>query len=269
MNPDPHPANEAVILDVRHVSMTFRGLHALRDVSLDLRAGEIQGIIGPNGAGKTTLFNCLAGVIQPVSGQILLRGRDIVGKTAPAVARQGIARTFQNIKLFDHMSVLDNVRTAQQARVPFNLIEVLAGTPSFARKEKAIRESAFDLLETFDLTAHWDQLAGSLPYGAQRRLEMARALATLPAVLLLDEPAAGMNETETDSLHQMIVAVRDRYQVSIILVEHDMRLIMGLCDRVTVLSYGEVIARGLPAEIRQNIAVIESYLGKISQPTQS
>jgi branched-chain amino acid transport system ATP-binding protein len=250
------------ILSIRSLSKSFRGLVALHDVTLDLRPGEIHGIIGPNGAGKTTLFNCLTGALAPTAGEIHFRGRNIAGLPTPAIARLGIARTFQNIRLFGTLSVLDNVRVAQQLRTGFNLPEVLASLPAFHRKEAAIRDFAFKLLDTFGLSDHWDQQAMNLPYGAQRRLEMARALATQPTVLLLDEPAAGMNETETDTLHQMIQTVREQFGVSIILVEHDMRLIMNLCDRVMVLNYGEVIAHGTPAEIRQNAAVIESYLGK-------
>lgn len=250
------------ILSIRSLSKSFRGLVALHDVTLDLLPGEIHGVIGPNGAGKTTLFNCLTGTLPPTSGEIHFKGQNIAGLPTPAIARLGIARTFQNIRLFGNLSVLDNVRVAQQLRTSFNLPEVFGSLPSFRRKENAIRDAAFQLLETFDLAAQWDQQANNLAYGAQRRLEMARALATQPGVLLLDEPAAGMNETETDALHRMIQAVREQFKVSIILVEHDMRLIMNLCDRVLVLNYGEVIAHGTPAEIRQNTSVIESYLGK-------
>ncbi len=251
------------ILQVNALSKAFRGLQALQDVSLGLYEGEIEGVIGPNGAGKTTLFNCLSGALAPTAGEILFENNPIGGLTAPAIARLGIARTFQNIRLFGTLSVLDNVRVAQQLRTPFNLAEVLAGLPSFWRKEDALLTRTCELLDIFDLAQFRDQQAMNLPYGAQRRLEIARALATQPKVLLLDEPAAGMNDTETDELHRLIVRVRDRFKVSIILVEHDMRLIMGLCDRITVLSYGKVIARGTPAEIRQNPAVVESYLGKM------
>ncbi len=242
--------------------MAFRGLQALQDVNLDLDAGEIQGVIGPNGAGKTTLFNCLSGALAPTSGEIKFLGQSIGGQPAPAVTRLGIARTFQNIRLFGTLSVLDNVRVAQQLRTQFNLTEVFAGLPSFWRKENDLLDRSYELLEVFDLGEFANQQANNLPYGAQRRLEMARALATQPKLLLLDEPAAGMNETETDDLHRRIIHLRDRFKVSIILVEHDMRLIMNLCERITVLSYGRVIARGTPAEIRQNTAVVESYLGK-------
>jgi branched-chain amino acid transport system ATP-binding protein len=250
------------ILTVRSLTKAFKGLLALNNVNLELYTGEIQGIIGPNGAGKTTLFNCLTGTLPPTSGEIIFDGKQIAGLPTTTTTRLGIARTFQNIKLFGKLSVLDNVRVAQQLRTHFNLAEVFAALPSFWRKEQHIRDSAFDLLDTFDLLDVWDQTASNLPYGAQRRLEMARALATQPKILLLDEPAAGMNETETDALHQMISRVRERFSVSIILVEHDMRLIMNLCERITVLSYGEVIARGTPAEIRGNQTVVEAYLGK-------
>src|SRR5258706_2315723 len=252
------------MLKVRNLSKAFRGLQALQDINLELYNGEIQGVIGPNGAGKTALFNCLSGTYKPTSGEILLENQSVGGLPAPRIAKLGIARTFQNIRLFSSLSVLDNVRVAQQLRTAFSPMEVFVGLPSFWRKENDLVTRSYELLEIFDLADFWDQQATNLPYGAQRRLEMARALATQPKVLLLDEPAAGMNETETDELHQMILRVRERLGVSIILVEHDMRLIMNLCERITVLSYGKVIARGLPAEIRQNTAVVESYLGKVS-----
>jgi branched-chain amino acid transport system ATP-binding protein len=258
-----HSTSMTAVLEIRNLSKSFKGLNALQGITMELWEGEVQGVIGPNGAGKTTLFNCLTGVMAPTTGEIIFEGKNVAGLLTPAIAKLGIARTFQNIRLFGNLSVLDNVRVARQLRTKFNLLEVLGNLPSFRHKEAAIRDSAFELLEVFGLSDISNSEAGSLPYGAQRRLEMARALATDPAVLLLDEPAAGMNETETNALHEMISAIRKRFSVSIILVEHDMRLIMNLCDRITVLSYGEVIARGVPTEIRQNTAVIESYLGKV------
>lgn len=252
----------APILRVSQLSKSFRGLLALQDVSLHLSPGEILGVIGPNGAGKTTLFNCLTGYVTPTQGQILFRERDITRLRTPQIVQLGIARTFQNIRLFGAMTVLDNVRVAQQLHVGFNLVEVLSKSASFRRKERALTDSALAHLERFGLKSDADQLAMNLPYGAQRRLEIARALATEPRVLLLDEPAAGMNTAETDALHQMILQVRDQFNVSIIVVEHDMRLVMNMCERIVVLNYGQVIAEGDPAAIRQNPAVIESYLGR-------
>ncbi len=259
----------ARLLDVTKLTKTFRGLHALEDVDLYVAPGEILGVIGPNGAGKTTLFNCLTGSLVPTRGRIIFQGRDITGKRMPAVARLGIARTFQNIRLFGALSVLDNVRTAQQLRSRFGAGEVLFNLPSFQRKERQLTEQAMAHLALFGLTEYADRQAGTLAYGSQRRLEIARALATSPRLLLLDEPAAGMNVSETDALHQMILEVRRRFDVTIILVEHDMRLVMNMCERITVLNYGRVLATGTPDAIRRNPDVIESYLGKIHAASNS
>ncbi len=249
------------ILSVIQLTKAFRGLKALQDVNLNLTSGTIHGVIGPNGAGKTTLFNCLTGQFLPTSGKILFKGQDITRLRSPAIAKMGIARTFQNIRLFGSMTVLDNVRVAQQLRTRFNLVEVIGNIGSFRRKEKELTEAALAHLDTFGLADEANRQATNLPYGTQRRLEIARALATGPSVLLLDEPAAGMNASETDALHHMIIDVQKRFQLTIVLVEHDMRLVMGLCDQITVLSYGKVLAEGKPEDIRQNTQVIESYLG--------
>ncbi|HVU14950.1 MAG TPA: ABC transporter ATP-binding protein [Phototrophicaceae bacterium] len=259
----------ARLLDVSKLTKTFRGLHALVDVDLYAAPGEILGVIGPNGAGKTTLFNCLTGSLAPTRGHIVFQGRDITGKRMPAVAKLGIARTFQNIRLFGALSVLDNVRTAQQLRTRFNPGEILLNLPSFQRKERELTDQALAHLALFGLTEYADRQASTLAYGSQRRLEIARALATSPRLLLLDEPAAGMNVSETDALHQMILEVRRRFDVTIILVEHDMRLVMNICDRITVLNYGRVLATGTPEAIRRNPDVIESYLGKTHQASAS
>lgn len=257
------------VLQTQSLSKAFRGLQALQDINLTLNPGEIRGVIGPNGAGKTTLFNCLTGFIRPTTGCVILHGQDITGMRPPAITRLGMARTFQNIRLFGALTVLDNVRVAEQLRTPFNLPEVLVSWPSFGRKERALTDQAMAHLDLFGLADQWDRQALNLPYGAQRRLEMARALATRPEVLLLDEPAAGMNPSETDTLHQMVLQIRERFNLSIILVEHDMRLIMNLCERITVLNYGRVLAEGKPEEIRQNQTVVESYLGKMKHaPTR-
>ena len=252
----------AHLLDVSGLTKTFRGLHALEDVSLYVAPGETLGVIGPNGAGKTTLFNCLTGYLAPTRGSVRFKGQEIAGKRMPAVTRLGIARTFQNIRLFGRLTVLDNVRTAQQLHTRFGVFEFLFGLDSFRRKEQALTDAALAHLETFGLAEQAQRPAGSLAYGMQRRLEIARALATSPTLLLLDEPAAGMNVSETDALHQMIQEIKRRLGVTIILVEHDMRLVMNMCDRITVLNYGRVLASGTPDAIRRDPQVIESYLGK-------
>jgi len=256
-----HSVPTSTILSVTQLTKAFRGLKALQDVDLNLFPGTIHGVIGPNGAGKTTLFNCLTGQILPTDGTITFKGKDITKLRAPAIAKLGIARTFQNIRLFGTMTVLDNVRVAQQLRTRFNFAEVIGNIGSFRSKEKALTKAALAHLDTFGLIGDAYRQANSLPYGTQRRLEIARALATGPSLLLLDEPAAGMNASETDTLHQMILDVQKRFQLTIVLVEHDMRLVMGLCDQITVLSYGKVLAEGKPESIRQNTQVIESYLG--------
>lgn len=257
------------VLEVFKLTKRFRGLLALQDVDLTLRPGIIHGVIGPNGAGKTTFFNCLTGQTTPTLGKIVFKGQDITHMAAPAIARLGIARTFQNIRLFGRLSVLDNVRVAQQLRTSFSLPEVLLGLPSFRRKEQMLTDQAMAHLELFGLADVADRPATGLPYGTQRRLEIARALATGPQLLLLDEPAAGMNASETDALHQMILEVQKRFSLTIILVEHDMRLVMNMCNQITVLSYGRVLAEGVPEDIRQNAQVIESYLGTTKHKTPS
>jgi len=260
-SPSPSPAPAEIVLRASGLSRSFRGLQALADYHLSLEAGIILGVIGPNGAGKTTLFNVITGFIKPTAGSISYRTHDITGAAPDDIVRIGIARTFQNIRLFQGMTVLDNVLTAQQVRHPLSLAETLLSVPSFFRNERTMRARAMDHLDSLGLAQYANQPATSLAYGLQRKMEIARALATGPSILLLDEPAAGMNHQETAELTGFIREIREHHDLTVVVVEHDMSLIMRLCDRIQVLNYGRIIAEGTPTEIRTNPAVIEAYLG--------
>ena len=250
------------VLNISHLGINFGGLQALDDFSLQVEGGEIIGLIGPNGAGKTTVFNLLTNVYQPSTGSISLSGRDTKGKSISAVTKSGMARTFQNIRLFRELTVLDNVRIALHHGMKYSVLGAMLRLPSYWAQEKKTRQTAMELLSVFHMEGLADAIAGSLPYGAQRRLEILRALATDPQVLLLDEPAAGMNPSETAELMDTIRQIRDRFGVAIILIEHDMSLVMGICERILVLNYGLIIAQGTPEEIRNNPVVVEAYLGQ-------
>jgi branched-chain amino acid transport system ATP-binding protein len=253
------------LLEVDSLSKSFAGVRALEDYSLRLTRLAIHGVIGPNGAGKTTLFNLLTGFVAPTSGAIRLQGRDITGQPAYRVARQGIARTFQNIRLFGQLSVLDNVRTALQSQGASSIVGTLLSAPSFLRRERELTDGALALLERVGLAARRDQVARNLPYGDQRKLEIARAVALNPRILLLDEPNAGMNPNETAELLTLIRRLRDELGITIVMVAHDIPLVMNLCDRIQVLNYGRLIAEGDPAAVRNNPEVIAAYLGQASE----
>lgn len=254
--------NREKVLEVRGLGIDFGGLTAVNDLDLDIYQGEIYGLIGPNGAGKTTVFNMLTKVYQPSRGTIRLCGQDMA-KLNPVTANiAGVARTFQNIRLFNKLTVLDNVKTGMHNSIGYGLFAAVLRLPSYYKAEKKADEKAMELLRILGLDQYAETEAGNLPYGAQRRLEIARALATDPKLLLLDEPAAGMNPQETEELMAMIRKVRDHFKISVLLIEHDMKLVMGICERITVLNFGQLLAQGLPSEIQSNKEVIKAYIGE-------
>jgi branched-chain amino acid transport system ATP-binding protein len=251
----------SALLQIENLTKRFGGLCAISQCSLAVEAGRTHGIIGPNGAGKTTLFNLITGIYKPTEGAIRFRGESIAGLRPGRIALKGIARTFQNIRLCKNLTALDNVRIAFDSQLHHTSLEALFRLPRQGRDERRSIDESLRLLEPFGLTEHAHAIAGELPYGLQRKLEIARALALKPAVLLLDEPAAGMNTGETAALTEFLRWVRDEYKVTLVLIEHHMHLVMNLCDRITVLDFGQTIAEGTPTEIRENPRVIEAYLG--------
>ena len=250
------------VLDVRNLGIDFGGLTAVDGFSITVGPTEISGLIGPNGAGKTTIFNLLTGVYQPTRGSVLINGIDTKGMPTHKVNKLGIARTFQNIRLFSDMSALDNVKVGMHNEIKCSFLASLLHLPSYYRAEATANQKAMELLDFMGLADVADVKAGSLPYGVQRRLEIVRALATNPSIILLDEPAAGMNPSETTELMHQIRRIRDTFHIAIFLIEHDMNLVMNVCEAIAVVNYGKIIAKGTPEEVRNNPAVIEAYLGR-------
>lgn len=250
------------LLEVRNIGISFGGLKAVNDFSLTIEKGQLYGLIGPNGAGKTTVFNLLTGVYKPDTGSIFLDGKNLTGKKTIEINQAGIARTFQNIRLFKELSVLDNVKAGLHNHHKYSTIEGLLRLPRYYRVEKEMNERAMELLKVFDLDGEWDCKASNLPYGKQRKLEIARALATEPKLLLLDEPAAGMNPNETMELMNTIRFVRDQFDMTILLIEHDMKLVSGICEKLTVLNFGQVLTQGDTSEVLNDKRVITAYLGE-------
>lgn len=250
------------LLEVKHLTKKFGGLTAVSNFNLTLNKGEIVGLIGPNGAGKTTVFNLLTGVYQPTEGSITLEDQSLVGLKPYQITARGMARTFQNIRLFKELNVLDNVRIANHLRTKTTIGEAILRLPRFLKEEEEITQKALEILKMVKLDHRQEEIAKNLPYGEQRRLEIARALATGTKILFLDEPAAGMNPQETQDLMEFIAWIRDEFALTIVLIEHDMKLVMKVCERLLVLDYGAVIAEGLPEEIKHNKRVIEAYLGE-------
>ncbi len=250
------------LLSVKNLGIQFGGLRAVDEFNLEIEKGELYGLIGPNGAGKTTVFNMLTGVYKPTAGEIVLDGKNITGKKQIEINKLGVARTFQNIRLFSQMSVLDNVKAGLHNQYKYSTISGIFRIPTYFKTEKKMNDRALELLRVFDLQDEADFLASNLPYGKQRKLEIARALATNPKLLLLDEPAAGMNPNETAELMDTIKFVRKEFDMTILLIEHDMRLVSGICEKLTVLNFGKVLAQGKTSEVLSNPEVITAYLGE-------
>ena len=254
-------APDVPVLRTEHLCIQFGGLRAVDDVNLEIKKGELYGLIGPNGAGKTTVFNLLTGVYKPTSGKILLCGKDITGKAPAEINRMGIARTFQNIRLFNNLTVIENVMVGLSNQIPCNMAQSIFRLPRHKASEREMYERALELLKVFQLDEYKDYLAANLPYGKQRKLEIARAMATNPTLLLLDEPAAGMNPNETQELMDDITFVRREFGMTILLIEHDMRLVSGICENLTVLNFGTELAKGDTATVLSDPAVVKAYLG--------
>ena len=252
----------AVLLQASHVTMQFGGLKAVNDVDMEIKKGEVHALIGPNGAGKTTFFNIVSGIYTPTSGTVTFDGEDITKLKAHQVTARGIARTFQNIRLFKDQSVLDNVKIGLHNQITYSTLTGILRLPKYHKAEKEMNEKAMELLRVFDLEKEADFLASNLPYGKQRKLEIARALATNPKLLLLDEPAAGMNPNETKELMETIHFVRDEFDMTVLLIEHDMKLVSGICEKLTVLNFGQVLAEGKTTEVLNDLQVIKAYLGE-------
>ena len=252
----------AAILEVKNLGISFGGLRAVDELNMTIEKGALVGLIGPNGAGKTTAFNLLTGVYMPNDGAILLEGKNLVGKKPAEICHAGIARTFQNIRLFTKMTVLDNVKTALHNKVKYSLASSLLHLPNYFKREKQMKEEALEILKIFELDGYADTLAANLPYGKQRKLEIARALATDPKLLLLDEPAAGMNPNETQELMDTIELIRKKFDMTILLIEHDMKLVAGICEYIYVLNFGRELACGTPDVVLNDPQVITAYLGE-------